>query len=201
MSGNKSSQFKYPESTGNVVDTSEYAQKPPHDREGLPDDRSKEITGFNEPTPEEEPEELPAQEETVVEEVAEELNVGLPKVNLPLPMKLVAALSLVAGLSLISSLFMGAFSGKESVTGIEYAMSLAAGALLVGTAYGLIKRQNWATWLYGLLVFMSFFINWKLSIIPLGFLIYMIVNRKYLHVSIFDRAVGAFTKWFQKQMK
>ncbi len=201
MGEQKDSQFNYPDNKAHAIDTSAFAQKKPHEREGLPNSRPNKIAAFDEPVPEKEPEELPEQKETIVEEVAEELNVGLPKVNLPLPMKLVSALSLVAGLSLISSLFMGAFSGKDSSTGLEYTLSLIAGAILVGTAYGLIKRQNWATWLYGLLVFMSFFINWKLSIIPLVFLTYMIVNRKYLHTSIFDKVVGIISKKLQGQMK
>lgn len=200
MDTKKDPQFHYPEEA-HAIDTTQSKKRSPQEREGLPEQHANAMTAYDEPEADPEPEEFVEQKETVVEEVAEELHVGLPKVNLPLPMKLVAALSLVAGLGLLSSLFTGAFSGHDDSTTFEYILSLTAGALLIGTSYGLIKRQNWATWLYGLLVFMSFFINWKLSIIPLGFLIYMILNRRYLRVSIFDKAVQFISKKIQKQLK
>ena len=142
----------------------------------------------------------PKQEETVVESVAEQLHVDLPQVNIPLPMKLIALLTLIGGLSTLASTFTGIFSATE-VTASRYILNVVAGVLFIAISYGLIKRQNWATWLYGLIVIVGLFINWAFSILPALIVIYLIINRKYLYPSIFDKLVTKLSHKLSKQMK
>lgn len=158
-------------------------------------------SGFDDPEPDRPTEEaVQTEEETVVEEVAEELNVNLPKVNLPLPMKIVALITLIGGLSLIASSFTNIFDSTQ-IPLKTYLLNLVAGFIFIVISYLLVKRQNLATWLYGLLVVIALFINWPLAVLPLILLVYLIFNRKYLYPSFMDRLYHLLATKLSKQMK
>ena len=152
--------------------------------------------------PEQDPEvaEVESHEETVVEEVAEDLNVSLPKVNLPLPLKLIALFTLIGGLSAIGTSFADIFNPEEFILK-TYLLRLIAGGVFVIISYGLVRKQNWSTWLYGVMVFVSLFINWPLAILPAVIVIYMYFNRKYLYPSVFDKLFNKATTAIASAMK
>jgi|GEM_PF-1486087 len=153
-----------------------------------------------EPRPAREPEEVESHEETVVEEVAEDLNVSLPNVNLPLPLKLIALFTLIGGLSAIGSAFADIFNPGEFILK-AYLLRLIAGGIFVIISYGLVRKQNWSTWLYGVMVFVSLFTTWQLAILPAVIVVYMYFNRKYLYPSVFDRLFNKATTAIADRMK
>lgn len=146
-------------------------------------------SGFSdlEPEPEAEPEEYhEISNGKVIEEVVEQMDVKLPKVSLPLPMKLIALITFVGGLGILGSSLTGVFSPNGN-TFKGYILNLIAGIVFVGVAYGLYRQQNWSTWLYGVTVVIGLFINPAYSVVPAIIVIYLIMNRRYLYASIFDR--------------
>lgn len=149
-------------------------------------EQKKPFEKFAPPKPEPEPQAAPPHKETMVETAAAELQVKLPGVNLPLLLKLIALFTLVGGLSIIGSASADIFN-PQKVGFLTYILRLAAGVVFVIISYGIVKRQNWATWLYGAMVIMALFINWPLAILPALIVIYMIFNRKYFFPSIFDK--------------
>jgi hypothetical protein len=152
------------------------------------------------PEPEPKPVEIKTHKETKVEEVAEDLKVNLPNVNLPLPLKLIALFTLIGGLSALGSAFADIFN-PEDFTFKSYILRLIAGGIFVIISYGLVRKQNWSTWLYGIMVFVSLFINWPLSILPAIIVIYMYFNRKYLYPSIFDKLFNKATTAIASRLK
>lgn len=153
-----------------------------------------------EPEPAIEPAEVTAHEETVVEEVAEDLNVSLPKVNLPLPLKFIALFTLIGGLSAVGSAFADIFNPEDFVLK-SYLLRLIAGGVFVIISYGLVRRANWSTWLYAVSVFVSLFINWPLAILPAVIVVYMYFNRKYLYPSVFDKLFNKAATAIASRMK
>lgn len=140
---------------------------------------------YEEP-PEIKPEELEIHEETVLEKAAEDLKINLPEVNLPVGLKIVAVLTLIGGLGTLGNLFANIFNTATFDLRL-YILQLIGGVLFVTVSYGILKRQNWATWLYALLVCIALFINWPLAILPSAIVLYMYLNRKYFYPSAFDR--------------
>lgn len=146
------------------------------------------------------PKEPEVNEDSPLEKVADELHVNLPEVNLPLGLKLVALLTLVGGLGTLSSMFAGIFDTQDFDLK-SYIFRLIGGVIFIAISYGIIKRQNWATWLYGVMVIFSLIINWPLAILPAVIVIYMYFNRKYLYPSIFDNFFNFLSNKIGKQLK
>lgn len=145
-----------------------------------------------------EPEEIEEHEETVLEKAAEDLKLNLPQVNLPLGLKIVALLTLVGGLGTLGNLFANIFD-SSTFSFKNYILQLIGGILFIAISYGIIKRQNWATWLYGALVILALFINWPFALLPAAVVVYMYFNHKYLYPSVFDRALKKLSELISKQ--
>ncbi len=138
------------------------------------------------------PHPAPKPKETLEEEVAEvthELHMDLPGGNVALFVKIVALLTLIGGTSVLGATFVDLFNPGHGNFWL-YLLRMVSGALLLSAAYGLIKRQRWALWIYGVVVVAGALINPILAIFPAALLLYLIWRRGYFIPSVFDKAVG-----------
>jgi hypothetical protein len=141
---------------------------------------------FGQKPDEETPDEIIKNEESKLAEAAQELHVNLPEGNLPLGLKIVAVLTLVGGLSSLGSAFADIFTFQEFALK-PYLLRLIGGGIFIFISYGIVKRQNWATWLYGAMVIVSLFIQWQVAVFPAIIVVYMYLNRKYFYLSVIDK--------------
>jgi len=152
------------------------------------------------PDNEPKPEEPKVDEDNPLEKVADELHVNLPEVNLPMGLKLISLLTLVSGLGTLGSIFTSAFDTQDFNLK-SYIFRLISGVILIAISYGIIKRQNWATWLFGVMVILFLIINWPFAILPAAIALYMYFNRKYLYPSFIDKFYQSITKKIGRQLK
>ena len=131
--------------------------------------------------------------EEEVEKVAKELNIELPKTNLPWLVKVISILTLVGGLSVAGGAFADIFNPAE-VSFIFYILRLLAGVAFIAVSYGLIKQKRWGIWIYGLAVILGIFINPTLAILPIIIVAYLYTQRNYFEPSVFDKVVGSLIK-------
>jgi hypothetical protein len=123
--------------------------------------------------------------EQVANKITEELEVNLPGKNLPIPIRLIAFFTLIGGLSIVGSLFADIVRPDDRDLFL-YALRTAVGILAVVIAYGMIKKQRWCLWLYGLLALISLAENPFLSFIPITVLIYLYFERNIFAPFILD---------------
>jgi hypothetical protein len=123
------------------------------------------------------------------EVVAQELNVNLPKVNLPLPIKLIAVFTLIGGLSILGGAFADIFNSNRVNISL-YLLRLLGGVSFVGISYGIIKKRRSAVWLYGFLVIIGLFINPLFSFLPAAIVVYLYIKRKHFAPSVFDNLIN-----------
>ncbi|RJQ28059.1 hypothetical protein C4565_04195 [Candidatus Parcubacteria bacterium] len=142
-------------------------------------------------------------EEGEIDKVAEELNVGLPHVKLPTPIRLITLFTLIGGLSILGSVFADVVRPNTEEFGF-YILRLFIGILAVATAYGIEQKKRWSLWLYGIIVVIGFFTNPLVTILPLLIFIYLYKRRKLFARSALDKIIHflAFSiKLFFKKKK
>lgn len=137
--------------------------------------------------------------EQEISEVAEDLQISLPHVNLPWPVKLIALFTLVGGLSITASAFADIFSPVK-VNFVFYLLRIFTGLAFIFITYGIIKRRRWSLWLYGLLVVVGFFSNPFLALFPAFIVVYLYTQRRYFVPSVFDRRVQNIQRYVVKDI-
>ncbi|MDP3901668.1 MAG: hypothetical protein Q8Q37_01660 [bacterium] len=120
------------------------------------------------------------------EKIAKELHVTLLGQGLPLPVNLISAFMLIGGLSIIGSSFADIVD-PVSKSLFLYFLRFSTGIAAIAISYGLIKRERWAIWIYGFIIFAGLFINPVLTLLPLAILIYLYLNRQLFRPSVLDR--------------
>lgn len=120
-----------------------------------------------------------------VEEAAEELEIHLPHSNLPLPIKVIALFTLIGGLSILGSIFVDIFT-PGGVGFFLYIWRIVTGAIAVFIAYGLVHKERWAVWLYGILVVVALFLNFFAALLPAAIVAYLYRERQLFRPSFFD---------------
>ena len=116
--------------------------------------------------------------EKEIKEVSKTLNISLPLGNLPLPLKITAFLTSAGGLSILASIFADIVRPQEIFLHF-YLLRIITGLVMLATGYGILKRKEWALWLYGGICVIGFFINPILTILPIGITIYLYTQRNY----------------------
>lgn len=127
-----------------------------------------------------------------IEGIAEDLNVNLPNVNLPLPLKFIAVFTLIGGLSVVGSVFADIFN-PNGVSFKIYILRIVSGVILIAVSYGIIKKRRWSLWLYAVIIILGLFMNPVVSVLPFLVLVYLYFKRKHFAPSFIDRALS---KWF-----
>jgi len=132
-----------------------------------------------------------------VEEVAEELDIHLAHVDLPLPIKIIALFTLVGGLSIIGNAFVNIFALSD-VNVLLYLWGLVVGVLAIFIAYGLIKKERWAVWVYGILVLVALIGNFLVAIIPAAIVVYLYTQKHFFRPSVFDAVLLRIIKSIER---
>jgi hypothetical protein len=126
--------------------------------------------------------------EQKVQEVADELQVNLPKVNIPITLKLIALFTLIGGLSIIGSLFSDIIRPIDGGYAF-YFLRIIFGVISIVIAWAILERRRLAIWLYGIIAFIGFFTNPVIAILPVIVAFYLYLKRDYFTPSIFDYAI------------
>lgn len=128
--------------------------------------------------------------EKKVEEIAHALHVEMPEGDLPYPLNLIALFTLIGGLSILGGLFVDIGGPSGSVETRFYVLRLGVGVLAVFTAYGLVKKERWALWLYGVIGCIGLYFNSVSAVVPLLALWYLYLKRTEFRPSVLDMLLG-----------
>ena len=123
-------------------------------------------------------------------DIARTLRIDVPSVKLPMAIRLIAALTLIGGLSIIGSLFVDIGRPSASVRSGFYLLRLVTGVIAVAAAYGIIRKERWALWLYSLIALAGLSLNPITALIPGAALLYLYVKREHFTPSAADTLVA-----------
>ncbi|MBP6857828.1 MAG: hypothetical protein KBC11_01395 [Candidatus Pacebacteria bacterium] len=98
---------------------------------------------------------------------------------------------IVGGLSILGSVFTD-FSVPKGGGFTLHTYRLITGVVFLGVAYGMYTHQRWSLWLYGIIVFIGFFLNFTLAIAPALLVIYLYTQRKMFTPGILDEISNKF---------
>lgn len=136
-------------------------------------------------------------QEKEFDKLSKTLNIVLPFGHVPLPIKIVAFLTSAGGLSILANIFSD-FLHPSNTLIVFYFLRILAGLAMVIVGYGILKKQEWSIWIYGVLSLVSIFINPVLSIVPVTVTVYLISEHKYFnkgHLS--DLRKNIYNKFFK----
>ena len=128
-----------------------------------------------------------------IEAVAEKLDVKLPKIPLPLPIKIITLIIVAGSFSILGGIFTD-FIIPNSGSNANHLYRLVIGLIFLLIAYGIYDRRRWALWLYGTIIFIGIFINFILAFIPTLIVIYLYTERKVLRPGYIDKLFDKFFK-------
>ncbi len=120
-----------------------------------------------------------------IDKAASALDVNLPKGHFSLPIRLIMLLTLVGGLSIVGSALTDFISPSGRSFSI-YLARLVAGVVFLIIAYGIVRRQRWAIWLYAGLVLVGLFISPPFAFVPALIVLYLYTQRKRFHPCVMD---------------
>ena len=123
------------------------------------------------------------------QEISETLQINLPAKGLLLPIRLIALFTLLGGLSILGSAFADIVDSEKTKV-ITYIMRLSVGLLAVASAYGLIERERWAFWLYGVIVIIGLLNNPFIAVLPAIALVYLYMHRDLFNPSKLDKLLA-----------
>lgn len=126
-----------------------------------------------------------------VEKIAHDLHADLPEGRLPVLVKIIALLLSIGGLSISASVFTDFVSPREATIFTQIGR-LIVGLVMITVAYGIFRRKRWSLWLYGLVIFIGLFVNFRLILIPLATFIYLYVHRKTLTTTLIEKYLADF---------
>lgn len=127
--------------------------------------------------------------ESKAQKISEELEVNLPAKGLLLPIRLIALFTLLGGLSILGGAFADIVDSEKTELGI-YVMRLIIGLLAVASAYGIIERERWAFWLYGIIVIVGLINNPWIAALPAIALVYLFIHRDLFNPSKLDKLLS-----------
>lgn len=105
--------------------------------------------------------------------LAQTLRIALPGTRLPLITRLIVVFTLIGGLSIVGSLFVDIGRPSASISSRYYLLRLVIGVIAIASAYGIIKRRQWALWLYAVITLIGFILNPITALVPGLALIYL----------------------------
>ncbi|HEY0980236.1 MAG TPA: hypothetical protein VGE18_02385 [Candidatus Paceibacterota bacterium] len=133
--------------------------------------------------------------------MAHELHVEVPEGALPLSLKLVCVFTLIGGLSIIGSLFVDIIRPSNTISAGLYIMRLAVGVTAVGAAYGIIRKERWTMWFYGVLMMMGLFLNPVTAVIPALVLVSLYRTRHLLAPSKLDLMIEYYWEVIKNKLR
>lgn len=127
--------------------------------------------------------------ELKAEKAADELKINLPGANLPPVLRFLVLFMLAGGISIIGSI-LADIANPNQINATVYILRIVVGSLVITTAYGLIKLQRWAIWIYGMAIIIGLIVNPLVTILPLAVLVYLFFEREKFTASVFDRKLA-----------
>ena len=142
--------------------------------------------------------------EKKAERAANDLQINLLGANLPSTLRFIALFMLAGGISIIGSVLADIVNPNQQ--NIEfYLLRIVVGILAISTAYGIIKLQRWALWIYGGAIVIGIIVNPLVTVLPLAVLIYLIFEREKFSPSILDikteKITSKFITFFKKKTR
>lgn len=123
--------------------------------------------------------------EQKAEEAADEMKINLPGGNLPPVLRFIVLFMLAGGLSIIGSIFADIVNPTQTNLSF-YLLRIVVGGLVLTTAYGIIRMQRWAIWIYGVALLIGLLVNPIVVVLPAAVFIYLFVYRERFVPSLFD---------------
>lgn len=138
--------------------------------------------------------------EDAIEETAKKLHLDLTTKNINVGLKLIALLTLVGGLSILGNIIADTVNTREIHPGF-YSLRLVIGVLAIAVSYGIVEKESWSIWLYGVIVLIGFLLNPWAALLPAGILIYLYSKKesfkpfsvKIFFVEQYEKVKNTFT--------
>jgi hypothetical protein len=142
-------------------------------------------------------EEVEKEVEKEVEEVSKTLHFSLPLGDMPLPMKIIAFLTSIGGLSITASV-LADIVRPDHIPIYLYILRIITGALMLLIGYGIIKKRQWAIWLYASISLVSLSVNPLLAILPVAITMYLFHKEEYFTGGTLKEVWEKFSHWLHE---